>query len=251
MEDTSNEWAEFFNAHATKYMEEPFTRATKEEVHFILEALELSKGSRILDIGCGTGRHAVALAKAGYRILGVDISEGMLAEARRHAEQEGVEVEWMRADASKLKLEESFEAAICLCEGAFGLLGSMDDPLTHELEILRGIHAALLPGGKFILTAPNGLLKIRQATEEQVKSGDFNPMTLTEKFTLSVDTASGSKEIPLRERGFIPSELRLMFSQSGFEVEAIYGGTAGAWNRGDVRLDEMEVMVIGYKPKPR
>ncbi|TFH33488.1 MAG: hypothetical protein E4G99_11350 [Anaerolineales bacterium] len=58
---------------------------------------------------------------------------------------------------------------------------------------------------------------------------------------------SGTREIRRRERGFIPSELRLMFSVSGFTIKAIYGGTAGDWNRAPVGLDEMEIMVIGIK----
>ncbi len=247
MSNQPEEWAQFFNAHAVKYHEEPFTKATGEELKFILEELSLPEGSKILDVGCGTGRHAVALAKHGYKVLGVDISEGMLEEARRLAEKAGVQVEWLQSDATQMELEQQFDAAICLCEGAFGLLNSGDDPLTHELNILKRIHRALYPGAKLILTAPNGLRKIRHATKEQVELGEFDPGTITESFKLPIETDHGDQEIALRERGFVPSELRLMFTIAGFAVDAVYGGTAGAWDRAPVGLDEMEVMMISTR----
>ena len=55
-------------------MDNSFTKNTVAEVDFVLEELSLPPGSRILDVGCGTGRHAVELARRGYQITGVDIS---------------------------------------------------------------------------------------------------------------------------------------------------------------------------------
>jgi len=155
---------------------------------------------------------------------------------------------WVQADASVLHLAQHADGVICLCEGAFGLLGSADDPHTHELAILAGIYAALKPGGKFILTALNGLAKTRQATAEMVEQGTFDPMTLMEVFTLDYESNGEKKSVVVRERGFVPSELRLMLSTTGFDVVNIYGGTAGAWRRNPPRLDEMELMAIATRP---
>ena len=242
-----NEWEEFFDGHAPVYMDNSFTKNTLEEVDFVLEELGLPPGSRILDVGCGTGRHAVELAKRGYQVTGVDISSGMLAEAEKAAREADIEVELIHADATQFTSDRLFDAAICLCEGAFSLLGSEDDPIEHDLAILRHIHAALKPGSQFILTAPNGCRLIRQATQEDVENGQFDPVTMVEVFTVEWDTPTGKKSLQVRGRSYVPTELAILLRQVGFEVEHIWGGTAGNWGRRELNLDEMEIMVVARK----
>jgi len=242
-----NEWEVFFDAHAPVYMENVFTKNTVEEVNFILEELKLPPGSHILDVGCGTGRHSVELAKRGYEVTGIDISSGMLSEAKKAANRAGVKVEWIQADASEFTPPRSFDASISLCEGAFGLLGKDDDPLEHELSILRNINAVLKPDKKLILTALNGFRMIRDHSQEDVERGNFDPMTLVEVGPQEYDTEEGKKSVLLKERGFVPTELAILLGRAGFLVEHIWGGTAGNWGRRKVDLDEMEVMVIARK----
>ena len=243
----SNEWERFFDGHAPVYMDNSFTRNTVQEVDFILKELGLPLRSCILDVGCGTGRHAVELAKRGYQVTGVDISSGMLAEAKRTARQVQVDVAWVHADAAKFTPTKKFDAAICLCEGAFGLLGTGDDPIEHDVSILRNIHAALKPKAKLILTTLNGYRLIRQYNKEDVESGRFNPNTMVETESVEYDSLEGKKSALVRERGYVPTELILLFRLAGFVVENIWGGTAGNWGHRQLELDEMEVMIIARK----
>jgi len=171
----------------------------------------------------------------------------MLAEAAKAAKAAGVSVELIHCDATLMEFDTQFDAAICLCEGAFGLLGQDDDPFQHDIDILRRIHAALKPNTRLILGALNGAEKIRRFSNEDVTRGRFDPLTLVETFTMEYDAPDGKKSVELRERGYVASELILMLKQAGFELEHIWGGTAGRWKKATLDLDEIEMMIIAKR----
>jgi ubiquinone/menaquinone biosynthesis C-methylase UbiE len=139
---TKTAFQEFFDGHAPNYLQNCFTKNTIAEVDFLIEVLGLSAGGSVLDVGCGTGRHAIELARRGYRVTGVDISAGMLEQAKKEAQAAGLEVQWRQDDATSFVLSDQFDAVICLCEGAFGLLGRGDDPIGQPSAILRRVEAA-------------------------------------------------------------------------------------------------------------
>jgi cyclopropane fatty-acyl-phospholipid synthase-like methyltransferase len=244
---SQGEWERFFDGHAPIYMKNVWTKNTVKEVDFVLEELRLRPGSTILDVGCGTGRHSVELAKRGYEVTGVDISSGMLAVARKAAEESGMKVEWLHANAARFKSTKKFDGAICLCEGAFGLLSSGDQPIKYELAILRNIFAALKPGARLVLNALNGFEKARKFTQKDVEEGKFDPVTMTEVYTMDWDTPEGKKSVQVRERGYVPTELMLLLEQVGFKVDHVWGGTAGKWGRRAINLDDIELMVVARR----
>ncbi|TAK28378.1 MAG: class I SAM-dependent methyltransferase [Chloroflexota bacterium] len=249
MTDNRNMWREFFDDHAPHYMDNSFTKNTEAEAAFLLEELGLPVGSRILDVGCGTGRHAIELARQGYRVTGVDISGGMLAEAAKAATAAGVSVEWVMADATQFKPHERFDATICLCEGAFGLVGNGEDPEEHDRLILHNINAAMPIGGRLVMTTLNGYAGIRHHTQVDIESGRFDPVTMVEHVKEEWDLPEGKKSIAYQERRYTPPELVRLFEQVGFQVEHIWGGTAGNWGRRPIDLDEIEVMIVARKSR--
>ncbi len=240
-------WQKCFDNHAPIYEQNVFTKNTIKEVDFLLDELKLASGASILDVGCGTGRHSVELARRGYAVTGVDLSAGMLAQAAEAAQKAGVQVEWVHSDATRLVSSKQSDAAICLCEGAFGLLGSGDDPIAHPSAVLRNVCRALKPQAKAVFTVLNGYAMARRYSAQDVEAGRFDPLGLVEASEFSPQEAL--PEISLRERAFVPTELTLLFALAGLRVLNMWGGTAGNWGRRTIDLDEMEIMVIAQKDK--
>ena len=244
-----NSWMIFFEQHAPEYMDNCFVANTDFEVDFIEEELKLPSGAAILDVGCGTGRHSLELARRGYRVTGIDLSDKMLEEAREIARTEELKVEFIQADATEFNLDRIFDGCICICEGAFGLLSMGEDPFQRDLRILKNVSQVLKPGALFLLTALNGMKMIRQYQEKDVEEGRFDPVAVVETTPLSEMLEEGPEDIYVREKGFLATELKLMLEKAGFQLENIWGGTAGNWKRERPRLDEMEIMAVSQKLK--
>jgi SAM-dependent methyltransferase len=238
-------WENFFDAHAPVYDQQVYTADTVNEVDFLVRELALSPGNEVLDVGCGTGRHAIELAKRGYVVTGLDLSSEMLSRAGAAGRAANVAVEWVRKDATAFEFPNRFDAAICLCEGAFGLLGHDDDPIDQPLSILCNISRSLKPEGQALFTVLNGAAMLRKHQNADVSEGRFNPLTLVEASAFS--PLDGLPAVAVRERGFVPTELRLLFRVAGLSVTDMWGGTAGNWGRRPLDLDEIEIMIVARK----
>jgi 2-polyprenyl-3-methyl-5-hydroxy-6-metoxy-1,4-benzoquinol methylase len=237
-------WQAFFDSQAATYEQNPFTSNTAVEVDFFLSLYPLAKGSRVLDVGCGTGRHSIELARRGYKVTGLDLSQGMLSVAREKATEAGVTVSWMHADATSCSVGETFDAAICLCEGAVGLIEKGENAESHDLAIFRNIAEALKRNAPFLLTALNGYSLIRQMNDEHVLEGRFDPATMIASYQDQWDLPGGPKLMQVYERLFIAPEMVRLLQEGGFVVDNVYGGTAGHWARRPLSLDEVEAMYV-------
>lgn len=244
---TSRTWQEFFDSHAPYYEQNPFTQNSAQEVQFLLNLYPVPAGSRILDVGCGTGRHAREFARRGFRVTGVDISEGMLQVAREKATVEGLAIEFVQADARTFELDQRFDYAVCLCEGGLGLINLGEDAEANDRAIYQRIYEHLQPGAPFVLTCLNGYSLIRQMKDEFVPQGRFDPATMRAHYTDEWDLPEGTQQVAVYERLFIPPEVTRMLREAGFEVDNVYGGTAGAWGQRPLSLDEVEMMVISRR----
>lgn len=169
----------------------------------------------------------------------------MLARADEAAKRAGVIGDWIQSDASRFSLPEKYDGAVCLCEGAFGLLGQSDDPIGQPMSILCNISRSLKPQAKAVFTVLNATAMLRRYTNQDVAEGRFDPMTMVE--SSEYPPREGLPPVAVRERAFVPTELILLFRLAGMSVLNMWGGTAGNWGRRTLDLDEIEIMIVARK----
>lgn len=218
------------------YLRYSFTKGTEQEVAFLAEVLDLRPGMRVLDVGCGPGRHAYELAKIGVEVHGVDISQRFIEMATADA-PDGATFE--RADARALGFDAEFDVAISLCQGGFGLVGE-DDP-----SVLDGMARAVRPGGRLALSAFSAYFLLRHL--EAMDTFDAEAGVNHERTELRNE--SGERlEVDLWTSCFTPRELRLMCARSGLRVTDIWSVSPGAYARATPNLDTAEFLVLAERP---
>ncbi len=245
-EGSPDHWFEDLADHlGSAYLRYSFTKGTAQEVGFLVEALGLVPGMRVLDVGCGPGRHARALAARGIAVHGVDISERFVDLARDGAPA-GATFE--RLDARRLAFDGEFDAAISLCQGAFGLAGGRGAAATADPDaaVLDGIARSLRPGGRCALSAFSAYFQVRHL--EAMRS-DFDAMAgVNHERTTIKDPDGRDAEVDLWTTCFTPRELRLLAARAGLEVEHLWSVTPGAYGRADPTVDSEEFLLVARRP---
>lgn len=119
---------------------------TAIEVDAVCELLGLEESARILDVGCGWGRHSLELARMGFKVTGLDYSGRMLEEAERSAAAAALDVRWVRGDMREMGFADEFDAVVSM----FSSLGyfATDE---EDVAVLRGMRDAVVPGGLLLL----------------------------------------------------------------------------------------------------
>ncbi|MFN8475594.1 MAG: methyltransferase domain-containing protein [Anaerolineae bacterium] len=140
-------WASYFDERYLDVFGDSFTAEhTAREAEAIASFIDLPRGARILDLACGQGRHAIALARMGYQVTGLDYSPSLLAHARQAAEAAGADVAWVEGDMRDLPWQDEFDAVINITS-AFGYF-----PTDEENEaVLHQVAKVLKPGGQFLI----------------------------------------------------------------------------------------------------
>ncbi|MBP7867924.1 MAG: class I SAM-dependent methyltransferase [Acidobacteria bacterium] len=249
------QWYEtLFENYARTYDSESFTQGTVGEVDFLEKELGFDRGKAVLDIGCGTGRHAVELARRGYVVTGVDLSESQLARAREKAREAGVEVTLLRRDAAALDFDAAFDFALMLCEGAFSLQESDE----KNFEVLRCAARALRPGGKLVMTTLNALFPLfhsvkdflnQAAVSGHVTDLSFDLLTFRETNTIQIPDDDGRpRTIRCNERYYTPPEIAWLLKSAGFAAVSLHGCRLGAFSRTDpLTPDDFEILAVAEK----
>ncbi len=129
----------------------PALAAAPAEAAFVLARLKLKKGSALLDLCCGPGRHAVEFAKRGMAVTGYDFSKEYLKEAAGRAKGKHVSIRLVRGDMRRLGFTREFDAAVNLFT-SFGYFRRFSD----DIKTLKGAARALKPGGLFLIDVVHG-----------------------------------------------------------------------------------------------
>ena len=227
------------------YLRYSFTKGTDEEVAFLIADLGLEPGMRVLDVGCGPGRHARALARTGVEVVGVDISERFIELARREAPAGAT---FVRGDARALAYDGEFDAVFSLCQGAFGLAGGPGTPLDPDGAVLSGMARALRPGGRLALTAFSAYFQVRHLEEGADKAGfDAERGVHHEVFEVR-DPDGHSAAYDAWTTCFTPRELRFLVAAAGLELTGLYSVEPGDYARRPPDLDHPEFLVTARRP---
>lgn len=124
-------------------------QATQSEAEFVIDAMGLSPGAQVLDVGCGYGRHAMELAARGYHVVGLDLSTPLLVRGGEEAHRRGLSINFIRGDMRELDFDGQFDAAYCL----FSTFGYFDDETNKKT--VANIARALKPGGRVLIEILN------------------------------------------------------------------------------------------------
>lgn len=225
------------------------TTRTQAEVDFLERALELKPGSRVLDLCCGHGRHAIELARRGCEVTGVDLSAKALRLARRTTREAGLDIRWQRCDMREIAFQEEFDAAINMFT-SFGYLKSEDE----DRRVLDGVAAALRPGGRFLIDfinrdwvirfyqvrdwrqAPDGSILLLERRWDPASGRNGEEITL-----IRPDGSRQRYQLSLRMYG--ATELAAMLASVGLTVRRVWGGFDGS----DLTLNSLRVIVLAQK----
>ena len=242
----TSHWFELVASHArTAYLRYSFTKGTDQEIAFLIELLGLAPGSRVLDVGCGPGRHAIALAKQGIDVVGIDISQDFVEIANERAPEpaslpDGGNATFERMDARVLPFDAEFDAAISLCQGAFGLIGGDDD-----LQVLAGMARAVRPGGLVCVSAFSAYFQVRWL--ESTDTFDADTGVNHERATVK-DEEGRDAEFDLWTTTFTPRELRLLAERAGLRVRDLWSVAPGAYRREPPSLETPEFLLVAERP---
>jgi SAM-dependent methyltransferase len=143
------DWYRF--SYGPEMDEMPWAEKTNFEVDRILTMLKPRGDERILDLGCGTGRHTLALTQRGFSVVGVELLEVNVAAAEDAARAQGLQAEFVPADLRDLDYDEEFDIVVNLNDGGLGYFESDDE----NLRTFEVVARALRRGGRHLAQTPN------------------------------------------------------------------------------------------------
>lgn len=260
------------HAYSRMVGQHPWTKYTDTEVGFIIDNCRVDNGSSILDFGCGTGRHAIGLARLGATVVGVDYLESFISAARKEASSKSVHnVTFELADCRSVSLTEMFDVGICL----YDVVGSYADDQDNS-QVLKNLVRHIKPGGCVLLSVMNMELTERRAkhwfsiesepdkllsllpSNTMEKTGNvFDPdYYLIDRKTRTVyrkeqfgEGEDLPEELLVRDRRYTKEEIENLCQNLGLELVWTRFVRTGGWHQSLSRLDDhaKEILVFCRK----
>jgi SAM-dependent methyltransferase len=228
-------WEELFNDDFIRTMAKVSDAQIAKEADFVEESLAVAKGAMLLDLACGTGRHAIELTRRGYKVVGFDLSLPMLAKAAEEAQERGQKLNFVQGDMREMTFEDTFDGVYCW-NTSFGFFEE-----DKNQQVVHRVHKALKKGGQLVLEVANRDYVIRQAPSLAWFEGDgcicMDEMSIDwitsrmkVKRTMMMDDGR-TKEIDYSVRIYSLHELGKILHEAGFRVAEVSGrtGTPGVF----------------------
>ena len=204
----------------------------RQEAGALWNLLRLSPASRVIDIGCGHGRHALALVERGAEVVGLDFAVALFSRARQLEQELGIRGAWVRGDMRRLPFRAECAGAAILMD-AFGFFETDDE---HD-AVLREAARVLTAGGRMALKVVNGGLVLDDFCDTEQEERDGTVVSVVNTLALgpprliqriSVQGSRGHGEYERRQRLYRVDELRAALEHAGFSVVHVLGHPDGA-----------------------
>ena len=229
-----SDWAgEYFErGYAQRWGLLPVTDSIRRDTSGLRDRLQLGSGARVLDLGCGHGRYALAFAEQGADVVGVDSAVTLLLQANRFAWERGLPAHWVRGDMRRVPLlTESCDAVVVM--DAFGFFDAEDE----NEQVLAEAARVLVPGGCVALKVVNGepILASFRHTDREERDGvvvtmsrtlSLEPARMIER--VSVSGSRGNGQYERRQRLYRGDELSAGAKRVGLIILGMFADAHGA-----------------------
>ena len=240
-------------AYPPSMADTPWAKKTVSEVDRLLTILDPPEGARILDLGCGTGRHSLELSRRGFSVLGVELLEANVEVARAGAEQESLTAEFVVADVRGLELEDRFDLVLSLNDGAIGYFPTE----AENNQVFEAVASALRPGGRHLAQLPNVLHSETTPPTKGWIEGEGTLELIDHRWNVHTRHLEGAtatlvvgkpfeglEMVPFRKRLYSVSELERIYATVGMELADTYRGNG---KRGRPKPGQYEIFVVALK----
>lgn len=212
------------------------------DAQVIMKCMNLKPGETVLDIPCGDARVGIHLARAGMHLLGVDINEHFIGDARRRFKTAGLLGEFLTLDMRNLSFENMFDAVVNWFN-SFGYFGPETDR-----EVMKRLVTALKPGGRLLIESP-AFKNILENVRRLELNGDSLSIHWNEELgcvesKVPVDSPEGKEDsVLIQDYMYSVTEYQEMMTACGLCNIATYDETGSIFSEKSRRL-----IIVGYKP---